>query len=161
MSNLEIKGALAKLLATENLIVQHDARANTASFNTATRVLTLPILQIDNGNVYDMFIGHEVGHALYTPTDWRDWVDESVPFDFVNVIEDARIERMIQDKFPGLRRDFSLGYTHLNDRDFFDISDKDIEEFIDQLTGEQFEKVTQFFQTMPKLSHKVSITKKI
>ena len=39
-----------------------------------------------------------------------------------------------------------------------DISDKDIEEFIDQLTGEQFEKVTQFFQTMPKLSHKVSIT---
>ena len=39
-----------------------------------------------------------------------------------------------------------------------DISDKDIEEFIDQLTGEQFEKVTQFFQTMPKLSHKVTVT---
>jgi len=39
-----------------------------------------------------------------------------------------------------------------------DISDKDIEEFIDQLTGEQFEKITQFFQTMPKLSHKVLIT---
>ena len=38
-----------------------------------------------------------------------------------------------------------------------DISDKDIEEFIDQFTGEQFEKVTEFFQTMPKLSHKVSI----
>ena len=39
-----------------------------------------------------------------------------------------------------------------------DISDKDIEEFIDQLTGEQFEKITQFFQTMPKLIHKISVT---
>ena len=39
-----------------------------------------------------------------------------------------------------------------------DISDKDIEEIIDQLTGEQFEKITQFFQTMPKLSHKVTVT---
>ena len=38
-----------------------------------------------------------------------------------------------------------------------DISDKDIEEFIDQFTGEQFEKVADFFQTMPKLSHKVSV----
>ena len=39
-----------------------------------------------------------------------------------------------------------------------DISDKDIEEFIDQFTGDQFERVTEFFQTMPKLSHKVSVT---
>ncbi len=39
-----------------------------------------------------------------------------------------------------------------------DISDKDIEEFIDQLTGEQFEKITQFFQTMPKLIHKITVT---
>ena len=72
------------------------------------------------------FVGHEVGHALYTPVDWRDHVDESVPFDFVNVIEDARIEKAIQDKFPGLRTDFNKGYTELNDKDFFDISDKDV-----------------------------------
>ena len=72
MAFLEIKGSLAKLLATENLHVQHDAIATTASFNTATRVLTLPVLQTENQHVYDMFIGHEVGHALYTPEDWRD-----------------------------------------------------------------------------------------
>tara|TARA_Y100000361_G_C11014202_1_gene265998 strand:+ start:13 stop:633 length:621 start_codon:yes stop_codon:yes gene_type:complete len=39
-----------------------------------------------------------------------------------------------------------------------DMSEKDIEDFIDQLTSEQFEKITKFFQTMPKLSHKVSVT---
>ena len=37
-----------------------------------------------------------------------------------------------------------------------DISDKEVEEFIDQLTTDQFEKVTNFFQTMPNLRHKVS-----
>ena len=39
-----------------------------------------------------------------------------------------------------------------------DISKKDIEEFIDSLTGEQFEKVTGFFQTMPKLRYVVEVT---
>lgn len=128
MSFLEVKGALAKLLATENLHVQHDGAATTACFNTATRVLTLPILSTESSHVYDMFVGHEVGHALYTPNDWRDLVDESVPFDFINVIEDCRIEKMIQSKFPGLRKDFAHGYTELNDKDFFDIADKDYKE---------------------------------
>ena len=128
MSFLEVKGALAKLLATENLHVQHDGAATTACFNTNTRVLTLPILTTESSHVYDMFVGHEVGHALYTPNDWRDLVDESVPFDFINVIEDCRIEKMIQSKFPGLRKDFAHGYTELNDKDFFDIADKDYKE---------------------------------
>ena len=39
-----------------------------------------------------------------------------------------------------------------------DISDKDIEEFVEQLTTEQFTKMTDFFQTMPKLSHTVEVT---
>ena len=47
------------------------------------------------------------------------------------------------------RGEFECSHTHTCEMD---------QEFIDQLTGEQFEKVTQFFQTMPKLSHKVSIT---
>ena len=135
MAFIEIKGTLAKLLATENLHVQHDCTVHTASFNTATRVLTLPVLQTESQYVYDMFIGHEVGHALYTPTDWRDNVPENVPFDFVNVVEDVRIERMIQDKFPGLRKDFSHGYTELNNKDFFEIADKDISKlsFVDRI----------------------------
>ena len=135
MSFLEVKGSLAKLLATENLHVQHDGVAQTASFNTATRVLTLPILKTEESHVYDMFVGHEVGHALWTPVDWRDHVDENTPFDFVNVIEDVRIEKAIQSKFPGLRVDFARGYDSLHDQDFFDIADKNLSElnFIDRI----------------------------
>ena len=126
MSFLETKGTLAKLLATENLTVQHDSTVRTASFNTATRVLTLPVLQCDDSHVYDMFVGHEVGHALWTPTDWLEQVPEDVPSDYINVIEDVRIERLIQNKFPGLRVDFSRGYDYLNDKDFFEIADVDV-----------------------------------
>ena len=39
-----------------------------------------------------------------------------------------------------------------------DISDEDIEEFIDNFTSEQFEMVIKFFDTMPKLRHEVEVT---
>ena len=39
-----------------------------------------------------------------------------------------------------------------------DISEKDIDEFIDQLTTDQFEGISNFFDTMPKLRHVISVT---
>ena len=39
-----------------------------------------------------------------------------------------------------------------------DIKDKEISEFIEQFTNEQFEKITHFFDTMPKLRHIVKVT---
>ena len=39
-----------------------------------------------------------------------------------------------------------------------DMTEKDINEFIDQLTGKQFEKITDFFNGMPKLRHVVNVT---
>ena len=61
----EIKSQLAKLLATEDLVVEHK-KVETACFNVHTRVLTLPMWEQASGQVYDMLVGHEVGHALYT-----------------------------------------------------------------------------------------------
>tara|TARA_B100000925_G_scaffold272638_1_gene236713 strand:+ start:366 stop:2483 length:2118 start_codon:yes stop_codon:yes gene_type:complete len=127
MQTQEIKGNLARLLATENLIVEH-RKVPTASFDVDRRVLTLPMWDKASGIVYDMLVGHEVGHALFTPNeDWRDTAD--CPMDFVNVIEDARIEKLMKRKYPGLRKSFAGGYKELNDKDFFDIVGKDIETF--------------------------------
>ena len=61
----EIKSQLAKLLATEDLIVEHRS-IETAQFNVHTRVLTLPQWERASNDVYDMLVGHEVGHALFT-----------------------------------------------------------------------------------------------
>ena len=124
MQTQEIKGNLARLLATENLIVEH-RKVATASFDVDRRVLTLPNWDRASSTVYDMLVGHEVGHALFTPNeDWRNMFD--CPKDFVNVIEDARIEKLMKRKYPGLRKSFAGGYKELNDQDFFGIADEDL-----------------------------------
>ena len=61
----EVKGKLAKLLATENLIIEHRA-VETAQFDVVRRVLTLPIWKFRSVDVYDLLVAHEVGHALFT-----------------------------------------------------------------------------------------------
>ena len=66
--NLDSKSILAKLIATENIQVQHN-KVKTASFDTKHRVLTLPVFKNQKGDVYDMLIAHECAHALHTPTD--------------------------------------------------------------------------------------------
>ena len=127
MANKEIKGNLARLLATENLVVEHK-QTPTAYFNVDTRVLVLPKWDKASDVVYDLHVGHEVGHALFTPNvDFREQV--SCPQDYVNVIEDARIEKLMKRKYPGLKKSFVGGYTELNDKDFFQIFDKDLKEF--------------------------------
>ena len=115
--NIEIKGNLARLLATENLIVEHK-QVETAQFNTETRVLILPIWDSVSNYVYDMLVAHEVGHALFTPyTMWKEGKYESLPHSYVNIVEDARIERLMKNKFAGLNRDFFKGYEELNGND--------------------------------------------
>jgi len=121
----EIKSTLARLLATENLLVEH-RQVPTASFNVETRVLTLPMWTRASDTVYDLLVGHEVGHALYTPND--DSLDDvDCPQSYVNVTEDARIEKLMKRKYPGLGKDFYQGYKELNDDDFFDISNTEVE----------------------------------
>ena len=121
--NQEVKGQLAKLLATENLTIEH-RKVTTAYFDVEKRILCLPIWKSASNTVYDLLVGHEVGHALFTPADKLNGADRS----FVNVLEDARIERMMKVKYPGLRNTFFKGYQELWNDGFFGVSDDDIEQ---------------------------------
>jgi len=126
------KSILAKLLATENLTVEHRS-VPTASFDTHNRVLTLPVWEGTSNDVYDLLVGHEVGHAIYTP----DLVgkDLDLPHGYLNVIEDARIEKLMKRKYPGLARAFYRGYSELHDEDFFEVKSIDVNslKFIDKI----------------------------
>jgi hypothetical protein len=126
------KSILAKLLATENLTVEHRS-VPTASFDTHNRVLTLPIWEGTSNDVYDLLVGHEVGHAIYTPDLYGS--DLNLPQGYLNVVEDARIEKLMKRKYPGLARSFYRGYSELNDQDFFEIDSIDVNElkFIDKI----------------------------
>ena len=126
-------------MASENLTVEHQ-KINTAKFDTKNRILYLPIWQNMEGFMYDHLGGHEVGHALYTPSDgWHDAaVDKTKGKNFksfLNVVEDARIEKKITRKFPGLKTSFRKGFQELLDRDFFGIKFKNVNAlaFIDRL----------------------------
>lgn len=135
--SVESKSQLAKLLATENITIQHQKIA-TAAFNPATRTLYCPIWEKMDGPLYDLLMGHEVGHAHDTPADgWHSAVSKRGGNykSFLNVVEDARIEKRIKRRYPGLRKSFVLGYNDLLDRNFFGIKDKDVNElpFIDRL----------------------------
>lgn len=123
--NLEVKGTLAKLLATEDLIIEHKS-VQTASFNVNTRVLTLPHWSEASNTVADLLVAHEVGHALFTPNE--DWTKKvSCPQMFVGVTEDARIENQMKRKFSGLPKTFYRGYKELYDEDFFGVADDNLD----------------------------------
>ena len=122
------KGILPKLLAKENITIQH-GNYHTAWFDIKNRVLGLPMWKDMGKDVYDLLIGHEVGHALETPYEgWHDSPEqlEGCPRSYINVIEDARIERKVKTRYPGLVHSFSKGYRKLFDDEFFgDLSDID------------------------------------
>ena len=124
------KSLLAKLLASENLTVEH-GKFSTASFDVKNRVLRLPIWKEMSGSLYDLMVLHEVGHALWTPeAGWHESASKKGPGfkSFLNVVEDARIERKIKDKYPGGRKSFTDGYLELVRKDFFGTKGVDLNE---------------------------------
>ena len=63
----ETKSLLAKLMAAEDINVEYRNNVSTAAFNTENRTLIMPIFKDVTESTTDLFLGHEVGHALYTP----------------------------------------------------------------------------------------------
>ena len=128
------KDQLAKLLATENITVEH-RQVPTAMFDVASRTLILPIWEDMSNELYDMLVVHEVGHALFTPAGEQGLIDALNAIDsknhhiakqYLNVVEDARIENLSLLRFPGAIRDFTAAYAELWDNDFFGVKGKDL-----------------------------------
>jgi hypothetical protein len=129
------KSVLARLLANENISVVQ-GNFETASFDVVNRTLNLPMWKDMGRDIYDMLVGHEVAHALYTPENFFEYNEEGVPHSWYNIVEDVRIEKMILRKYPGLVANFKRGYNALMfDHDLFGIKDKDISllPFMDRL----------------------------
>lgn len=112
---------IAKLLSRENIEVI-EGNFSTASFDVKNRVLRVPSWSFESKDMYDLFISHEVGHALFTTVEGIHEAKEiipGVPFSYVNVVEDCRIEKLIRREFPGLVPVFTRAYKELLAREFF------------------------------------------
>lgn len=140
-------GVLAQLMARERLTVIKDFKAETASIDVENRIIRLPIWQTDGDIISsileheysnterseimsNLFIGHEVSHALWTPSiSFKKHIKKLVPpieekyhdflFSIINIVEDARIERLCKERYPGMGYIFIHGYRLLWAGDFF------------------------------------------
>lgn len=117
------KSQLGKLLASENIRIEH-RQVRGPYFDVQTRTLVLPIWKDVDSDLYDLMIGHEVGHALFTPSEG--WIEKVKALGqgykaYLNLLEDVRIEKKMKRKYPGLRKPMYNGYTTLLERDFFGV----------------------------------------
>lgn len=132
---MEISELLAKVLATENINVSKQ-NVRTASFDLVGRNLTLPMWQGLEPVVETMLVCHEVGHALFTPRAYVETVMANVAIsDILNVVEDARIERLFKERYPGSRKDFVAAYKELRETDFFELAGRNVNDmdFVDRI----------------------------
>jgi len=155
------KDQLAKLMAAENITVVHK-KIPTAYFDVKNRILACPIFKEDiSSELYDLFMGHEVGHALNTPYEGLHSALEMnrTLKGYLNVVEDVRIEKAIKNKFQGLRKSFFTAYNELMEMDFFQLEKRNLSELslIDKINlqtkvgsrlGLKFTKVEQEFLDM-------------
>lgn len=125
LGDINLTRQIAALLARENITVIV-RNAKTASFDVKSRVLILPPFSSESKDLHDLFVGHEVAHALYTDKDeFEDFVrkiyskptrNPDLVKGILNVVEDNRIERLLLEKYPGFITSFSRGYKSLIDR---------------------------------------------
>jgi len=128
-TNQVTNNIVAKLLATENISV-HRANTKTAYFDIKNRVLVLPMWKDIENIVEQMLICHEVGHALFTKLDEYKAAIDGAKFKnaqaYMNILEDARIEKFMARKFAGINKTMSGGYSILNAKDFFGIKNSNL-----------------------------------
>lgn len=142
------RSVFARIMSTENITVSFDPKSKDAWFDTRTRTLMMPNWTGMTPEVYDLLLSHEVSHALHTPCDgWISTTDElaganasdadkQVARQYLNIIEDSRIERLIKAKYPGLARDYMKGYEWMTKNKVFgnlDVADFGSLNFIDRI----------------------------
>jgi len=139
-------------------------------------------------NIRGKSVGEEIEVNIICPDDGETTVPFKINIDEIEVKKfdghDKKIkvddEVMIEMKYPSLDQfiknnfDFSTPdmdqafdlisscidkiYTEDEVWSTSDVTKKEINEFLDQFNSLQFQKIETFFETMPKLSHKISVT---
>lgn len=146
--NIESKSQLARLFATENLSVEHN-NVKTASFDLENRIVTLPIFKKPSGDVYDMLTAHECSHALHTPLKAWSKLEDPKYRSYVNVIEDTRIDKLIQKKYPGIVKNYINAFDVLTKDNFFGLKGKNVNTDLMLI-----DKINMYYKSSKKLQFK-------
>lgn len=115
----------ARLLGKENFKVDFSRSSTTAYFDVKNRKLVFPVWEVPH-DVMVLLSSHEVGHAIYTHwsllehfyTNYSEREKKIIASVF-NVVEDARIEKLMKRRYPGISISHRKGYSHLFKQNFF------------------------------------------
>ena len=108
-------------------------------------------------NLEEIGVNMKVGHT--NEISITDKIKMVMRYPTLNDMTDISTEaNNIEDVFSMIKR--CVHEIHDDEKVYnrVDVSDSELDEFIDSLTGEQFEKVGGFFETMPKVQHSVEVT---
>ena len=108
-------------------------------------------------NLEDIGVNMKVGHT--NEVDITDNIKMIMRYPTLNDMTDMNPDTAdSEDVFKMIKRcvhEIRDGETIYNR---VDMSEKELEEFIDSLTGSQFEGLSDFFNTMPKVQHSIEVT---
>lgn len=136
-ANLSKLTILGRLMASENITISFDDGNDIGgSFDTKKRVVHLSGINLGKYNDAEVegVLIHEIGHARYTSdSDWKGGIeqlvkatgcDKAYAVHVLNVVEDARIERKMEELYAGVNRAFvSLYRSWVVDRNGWNIID--------------------------------------
>ena len=166
----------AGLLAAENIFIEYSKNAKTASIDTETRRMVLPVYEGLSQTIVDMYTAHEIAHVLFTSPSGESvnsmaheifdsvmknmvavhgdaaniFTYESCKptvVDFLNIVEDIRVERLICEKYKGLHRLFAAAYSELFDKNLGDWYHISLEYF--DSTDDKYQAFVEEFDTNP------------
>lgn len=121
---------LAKLMAKENLTII-DGGVETSAIDMDKRIVY--IVKFNHNSplackeVRTTSISHEIGHALFTPpTLMHEAIKQRMPnlSQYVNIVEDIRIEKLIKNQYKGLHATMQAGRKVMLDNNIFGLSAK-------------------------------------
>lgn len=115
-----VTSKISRIIAKEAVSIEFSDKAETASFDLESRVLTIPYnTNMSDEDIRDMFIFHEVSHAIFTPLRLVIKSNYDLVHREFNITEDIRCERLIKERYPALHKTFFSGYQKLLNRGFF------------------------------------------
>ena len=102
------------VLASTGISLVYSKTAATASYDLRTKTVTLPVWDCLDETATQALASHEIGHARHSDYSFSAFAEFTARYrDLFNVVEDARIERLMKQEFQGLSAIFKEGYATL------------------------------------------------
>ena len=114
----------SSILSEEGIKFSYSTKAATAYFDLENREVVVPVWEWMDEPSKQLLVSHEVGHAKhsnYSREAYEEYVSKF--HSLFNVVEDARIERLMKREYLGLNKIFSYGYSVLMKNGIFEIPD--------------------------------------